>query len=54
MDEYYMKVSEVAERWRVSKMTIYRLIEDGTLPVIRVGRSFRIALSDVERMEQAR
>jgi excisionase family DNA binding protein len=27
---------------RVSKMTVYRLVHAGTLPAIRVGRSFRV------------
>lgn len=37
-----LTVSEVAMTLRVSKMTIYRLVNSGTLPAIRVGRSFRI------------
>jgi excisionase family DNA binding protein len=27
---------------RVSKMTVYRLVHAGTLPAVRVGRSFRV------------
>jgi excisionase family DNA binding protein len=26
----------------VSKMTVYRLVHAGTLPAVRVGRSFRV------------
>jgi excisionase family DNA binding protein len=37
-----LTVTEVARLLRVSKMTIYRLIEDGQLPALRIGRSFRI------------
>jgi excisionase family DNA binding protein len=29
----------------VSKMTVYRLVHDGTLPALRIGRSLRIAAS---------
>ena len=28
--------------WRVSKMTVYRLVHSGELPAVRVGRSFRV------------
>lgn len=38
----YMTVKEVADRLRVSKMTVYRLIKDGSLPAVRFGRSFRV------------
>jgi excisionase family DNA binding protein len=37
-----LTVAEVSSALRVSKMTIYRLIESGELPAIRVGRSFRV------------
>lgn len=42
-----LTVAEVAERMRVSKMTIYRLVHTGELPAMRIGRSFRIPLSTV-------
>lgn len=42
-DITWMTVAEVAKRLRVSKMTIYRLVEQGEIPSIKVGRSFRIA-----------
>jgi excisionase family DNA binding protein len=38
----FLTVSEVATILRVSKMTIYRLTQDGALESIRVGRSIRI------------
>jgi len=38
----FMTVAEVAEVMRVSKMTVYRLVHAGTLPAVRVGRSFRV------------
>lgn len=40
--------AEVAERLRVSKMTVLRLIYSGELPALRVGRQFRIPAEDVE------
>lgn len=44
-----MTVGEVAATLRVSNMTVYRLIQAGRLPAIRVGRSYRIREEDVER-----
>jgi excisionase family DNA binding protein len=32
----------VASLMRVSKMTVYRLVHNGELPAVRVGRSFRV------------
>lgn len=37
-----LKVGEVAAMFRVSKMTVYRLIHSGDLPALQVGRSFRV------------
>lgn len=34
---------------RVSTMTVYRLVRSGDLPAIRIGRSYRIAESDVDQ-----
>jgi excisionase family DNA binding protein len=35
-------VAEVATMMRVSKMTVYRLVHNGELPAVRVGKSFRV------------
>lgn len=35
-------VGEVASMLRVSKMTVYRLVDEDALPGFRVGRSIRI------------
>ena len=43
----FLTVAEVAKTMRVSKMTVYRLVHAGELPAARVGRSFRVAESDV-------
>ncbi|MFD6892861.1 helix-turn-helix domain-containing protein [Streptomyces sp. NPDC059957] len=41
-DVQFLTVAEVAAVMRVSKMTVYRLVHNGHLPGIRVGRSFRV------------
>ena len=43
----FLTVLEVADVMRVSKMTVYRLVHNGELPAVRVGRSFRVVEGDV-------
>jgi len=46
--EQLFTVAEVAARFRVSKMTVYRLCNSGALRSVKIGRSFRIPASAVE------
>ena len=46
-DKRWLKVAEVAQVLRVSKMTVYRLITSGELRSARVGRSYRLTEDDV-------
>lgn len=41
-EEEFVFVKEVAAQLRVSVMTVYRMVHDGDLEAIRVGRSIRI------------
>ncbi|HEY9563050.1 MAG TPA: helix-turn-helix domain-containing protein [Nocardioides sp.] len=43
----FLTIAEVASTMRVSKMTVYRLVHNGDLPAVRVGRSFRVTEKDV-------
>jgi excisionase family DNA binding protein len=45
-----LTVAEVAATLRVSKMTIYRMVNGGDLPAFKVGRSFRIRASSVQKL----
>jgi excisionase family DNA binding protein len=45
----FLTALEVAERMRVSKMTVYRLIRSGKIPAVRIGRAFRVREDDVEK-----
>ena len=38
----FLTVAEVAALMRVSKMTVYRMVHNGDLAAVRVGRSFRV------------
>lgn len=48
MDDQLWTAAEVAERLRVSTMTIYRLIRSGELPAVRIGRNYRVRQEDLE------
>jgi len=37
-----LTVREVADRLRVSRATVYRLVQAGALPVLRISNSIRI------------
>jgi excisionase family DNA binding protein len=43
-----LTVNEVADLLRVSRMTVYRLIKEGQLAAIRVGRNYRLREDDVD------
>ena len=53
-DTDFVTVAEVARALRVSNMTVYRLVNSGQLPAVRVGRSYRIREDAVRRYLQLR
>jgi excisionase family DNA binding protein len=48
-DDHLLTINEIAERMRVSKMTVYRLIHHGALPALRIGRCFRVSATEFAR-----
>jgi len=50
----FLTVGEVASVLRISNMTVYRLISSGQLPAVRVGRSYRLRVEDVDAYLGAR
>lgn len=44
----YVTVRELATELRVSRMTIYRLLESGALASVRVGHSYRVTRAAVD------
>jgi len=44
----YYRPDEVAEILRISLKTVYRRIEDGSLPAIQVGAVYRIPVDAVD------
>lgn len=49
-DAEWLTVADIATRMRVSKMTVYRMIDTGELPCIQFGRSFRIRATTFEAL----
>lgn len=50
----FLTVGEVARHLRVSNMTVYRLVKQGQLAAVRVGRGYRIREEDVRRYLEQR
>jgi excisionase family DNA binding protein len=50
--EPFATPKELCERWRTSAATITRLVKSGQLLAMRIGRSIRVKLSEVERYEK--
>jgi excisionase family DNA binding protein len=44
-----LTVGQVAENWQVSQRTVRRMIGDGRLPVVHLGRAVRISAKVVAR-----
>ncbi|MBG6184281.1 excisionase family DNA binding protein [Arthrobacter sp. CAN_A214] len=45
----FYTVSEVAATMRVSRMTVYRLVQSGAISGIRFGRSYRVPEAAVKQ-----
>jgi excisionase family DNA binding protein len=45
----YLKPQQVAARLQISSRMVYKLIEAGTIPVIRIGRVVRVPADALDR-----
>lgn len=48
-DDPLVEVKEIADRLKVHKMSVYRLIHTGKLPALRIGTTYRVYQSDVDK-----
>jgi excisionase family DNA binding protein len=48
-EDPFMTVVEIAAMLRVSKMTVYRLLNDGHITCTRIGRAYRSRESEVHK-----
>ena len=46
-----LTADELAARWQVPKSQVYRLVRDGRLPAVHIGRYYRFRLDAVEAWE---
>ena len=52
-EQRFMTVAEVASIMRVSRMTVYRMVHEGQIASVKVGRSFRVPEHAVNAYLQA-
>ncbi|MGH2404051.1 MAG: helix-turn-helix domain-containing protein [bacterium] len=43
-----MTVEQVADYLQLNKLTVYKYIRDGRLPASKLGKSYRVRMSDVD------
>ena len=54
MSETMLRPKQVAERYGLNVMTIYRWIKTGKLPAVKIGgKCYRIKASDLANFERA-
>lgn len=46
-DSEIMTVSEVAEYFKISEVTTYKLVQEGKIPAFKIGRHWRVKRSDL-------
>jgi len=42
-----MTVSEVAEYFKISEVTTYKLVQEGKIPAFKIGRHWRVKRTDL-------
>lgn len=48
MNEKWLTPEDVAGELRVNRMTVYRMLEAGTIPAYRFGRLYRVKPEDLD------
>lgn len=52
MTSSLLSPQDVAQRWRVQKAHVYRLVRDGRLECVRLGRYVRFRVDALEEFER--
>ena len=52
MNTQYLTTKETAEHFNVTVKTVYNWEKRGLIPCLRIGRTRRFALSDIEEFEE--
>jgi excisionase family DNA binding protein len=48
----FMTIQDFCQRFRVSRSTVYRQVNAGALPILKIGRSTRIPASGARQWAQ--
>ena len=51
--EEWLTPDEVAERLKLNRATIYRLIKGGTVPAVRIDRALRVSSVELDQWLRA-
>lgn len=51
-DDEFMTIAEVASGLRVTPMVLYRLVGSGKVKAVRVGRSWRVPVTEFRRLRE--
>ncbi|MGA2928518.1 MAG: helix-turn-helix domain-containing protein [Solirubrobacteraceae bacterium] len=52
-EDEFLSIPEVARRLKLSRATIYRWIDEGRLPALKLGKNIRLRAHDVDRLLEA-
>lgn len=52
MEQLFIRPKEAADAIGVGKTKIYELINDGTVPAVRIGRALRVPVEELRRWAQ--
>jgi excisionase family DNA binding protein len=47
MEETFYTLEEIAEKLKVSYMTVYRWVKDGKLKAVKAGKQYRVTLTEL-------
>ena len=50
MDGEFLTVKEVAELLKMSEATVRKWCREGVLPAVKLGKSYRIRRSDIDKL----
>lgn len=54
MQDDLLNLSEVASRLKLTKLTIWRYVNDGKIPAYKIGRELRVKSSDLDHFIESK
>ena len=53
LEDEILTVSEVAAYFKISEVTTYKLVQNGKIPTLKIGRHLRVKKSDLSEFVEA-